>query len=220
MPLTTGTPLPKEPSARKVRADAISVIGVSVLAAAAVITLAVLKFAELFVPGGIAWNLPVHTAPGAARGLMSYTSDGPVEPVTVTGTITQLQVVVSDVNPVSTAAFTVAIVIAALTALTVIACTARLAWTFLRGRFFTRQASVALTTLIQTLAIGGVVAFALWHLGSNGIEGALDMRATATNGPEWWSWYAIFFFAFCSFGLVDIALRRAIRLQRDTEGLV
>lgn len=213
-------PLPAERSPDKVRRDAITVIVMSVAAAVAVVLLAVNRALELFVPGGIAWKLPVEPQAGTAEGLSIYGADGPIPAEPVSGTFTELHVVVPDVNAVSTACLAISIVVAALGALVVIASTARVAWLLLRGRFLTTQTSFALRVLTWSLLLGGLLTYALWHLGSNGIRGALEVRADASGSMEWWGWYWIVLFALVSLGLIDIGLRRAIRLQRETEGLV
>lgn len=57
-------------------------------------------------------------------------------------------------------------------------------------------------------------------LGAGGVEAALQVKVNLNGTFEWWGWYWIFLFAGTAFGLVDIALRRAMRLQHETEGLV
>lgn len=212
--------LPAERAPDKVRRDAITVIVMSVAAASAVILIAVQRALELFVPGGIAWDLPVEPQPGTAAGLPIYDAQGPFHTAPVSGTFTQLQVVVPDVNAISTVCLALSIVVAALGALVIIASTARVAWLLLRGRFFTTQTSSALRVLNWSLLLGGMLAYVLWHLGSNGIRAALEVRADASGSMEWWGWYLITLFAVVSLGLIDIGLRRAVRLQHETEGLV
>lgn len=210
----------KQFSARRVRSDALALIFMGTFATAAAITLAVLKFQEVFVPGGIAWNLPVLPQTASGTGLTQYAPEGPAATVEVVGTLTHLQIVVPDVNTVSAACLGIAIVVAALTALTVIAYTMQLAWNFLRGDFFTRRTSRALRTLTWTGIVGGLIAYATWELGSNGVEAAVGALAAETGALAWWCWYTVMLFSVMAFGLVDIAFRRAARLQRDQEGLI
>lgn len=212
--------LTREPSARKVRADAIAIIVMGVLAAAGAITLAVRTFRSVFTPNGIVWKVPVQPLEATADGLRLYGPDGPEPVVAVDGLTTELTVIVPGLNTVSNVLLAVAIVVAATAALAVIASTARLAWLFTQDRFFTVQTSRALRTLSYTGAIGGAIAFACWGMGSNGVSAALGVRATDTPASTWWSWYAIVLFTVTAFGLADIALRRGIRLQQETEGLV
>lgn len=212
--------LPQESNPRKVRADALAVLIMGIAAAASVLALAVRKYLSTFTREGIVWDLPVKAQTGTARGIVSYRAEAAPDAPAVQGTFTHLQVVVPDVNAVSTACLALAIAAAALTGLVIIACTVRLARLFQQGRFFTLQTSRALRTITWTAFGGGITAFVGWNLGSNGIEGALGVRAAETGSFDWWGWYLIILFAVTAFGLVDIALRRAIRLERETEGLV
>lgn len=212
--------LPRESNPKKVRADALAVLLMGIAAAASVIALAVRKYLSTFTPEGIVWDLPVKVQTGTAEGIVSYRAEAQPDAPAVQGTFTHLQVVVPDVNTISTVCLALAIAMAALTALTVIASTVRLARLFQQGRFFTLQTSRALRTITWTAFGGGIAAFVCWNLGSNGIEGVLGVRAAETGTFEWWGWYLIALFVVTAFGLVDIALRRAIRLERETEGLV
>lgn len=212
--------LPKEPSAGKVRADAIAVILMGVVASVSVAYLAVREYLRVFVAGGVAWTLPVDAQAVTATALTAYSADGPADATLVSGTVTQLRVVVPDLNAVSTACLIISIAAAAITAILVIACIVRLAWLFQQGRFFTLSTSRALRTLTWTMLSGGLVAWAGWNLTANGVEAALGVRANVSGTFEWWAWYWILLFIVTSSGLIDIALRRAIRLQHETEGLV
>jgi len=220
MTTATSPRLPGEPSPGRLRADTVTVMLLAALAAVATVALTVREYLSLFTSEGISWNLPVRGQRATAEGLTLYGSDGPVAAAPVSGTVTHLRVVVADVNTISSACLAIALAVGALTALVVIGCTARLAWLFLKGRSFTLQTSRALRTLTASLLIGGLAAFGFWHMGANGVEAALDVRATASGGLEWWGWYCIVLFAITSLGLLDLALRRAIRLQHETEGLV
>lgn len=212
--------LPRESTPRKMRADAFAIFAMGLVATVSVITLATRVFFELFTPGGLRWNVPVTPLQGSAQGLALYDNDGPLDAQQVEGTFTQLRVLVPDVNTVSTVCLILAIALAALSALTVIASVVRLAWLFQQGRFFTLQTSRALRTITWSMLGGGIATFGFWKLGANGVEAALGVRATQEDMASWWSWYWIILFAVTSFGLIDIALRRAIRLQHETEGLV
>ena len=214
------TQLPRESGPGKMRADAITIFALGIAAAFAIVTLAVQTFTKSFTPEGIIWQLPVQPQKVTAQGFTAYDADGVVDAEPVSGTLTQLQVTVTDLNTVSTVSLGAAIVLTALTLLTVIASTVRIAWLFQQGRFFTLATSRALRTLMWSLVVGGVGAFAGWNFAKNGVEGALNVRLDQSSTSEWWSWYVITLFAVTSFGLIDIALRRAIRVQHDAEGLV
>lgn len=213
-------PLPKEPTARKVRADAIAILSMGIVASVSVIYLTINKYLSLFVPGGIAWQLPVETQQASATGLPAWQDGGPTEALPVNGTFDHLEVIVPNLNAVSTVCLAVSIGAAALGIIGAIACTVRLAWLFQQGRFFTLPTSRALRVLTWTMLGGGLLAWACWNMGANGVEGALDLKSHTSGTFEWWSWYWLLLFAVTSSGLIDIALRRAIRLQHETEGLV
>ena len=213
-------PLPQEPTARKVRADAVAILTLGVVASIAVAYLAVREYLRVFVADGIAWDLPVEAHTTAATGLAIYDADGPTVAPSVSGTLTHLRVIVPDLNVVSTVCLAVSIAAAAIAAILAIACIVRLAWLFQQGRVFTLSTSSALRTLTWTMLGGGLIAWGGWNLAANGIEAALGARANTSGSFEWWSWYWILLFAVTSSGLLDIALRRAIRLQHETEGLV
>lgn len=212
--------VPRERSPRGVKLDAVFITVTGSLAAVAVITLAATRLRHLFTPDGVAWTTPIAPQAVSAASLRLYTSNGPEELVALTGNATQLEIVVPEVNTISTICLGASVVIAALTALTVIACTARIAWLLRNDRFFTAPTSRSLTALTYTGIFGGVAAYAAWQLGKNGVEAALGAQASTVTEVAWWGWYIIAMFLVCAFGLVDIGLRRAIRLQRDTEGLV
>ena len=52
--------LPKEPNTQKVRADAIAILAMGIVASASISYLAVRKYLSLFVAGGIAFATPEH----------------------------------------------------------------------------------------------------------------------------------------------------------------
>lgn len=213
---------PREFDVRKVRRDAIAVIVMCVIAAASVITLAILKFLETFVPGGISWSFPVTPQRVVAESVNLYDREnGPVDPITVTGMATHVQITVTDATTMTSVNLTVSIIAATLTALAVILCTGYLARAFLSGRFFTPQVSRALRATNWTAAVGVGIAYITWTFGRNGVEAAeFGSRLPDTQVLESQSWFWIALLALMSFGLIDIALRRAVRLQQETEGLV
>ncbi|MBC9927694.1 MULTISPECIES: hypothetical protein [unclassified Leucobacter] len=212
--------LPRESSPTKIRADAIAILVLGFASGASIIALAWQKFTDTFTSGGVVWQLPVSPQPATAEGLQVYTSAGLLNASPIEGVITHLQVTIPNLNTVSSVCLGAAIVLAAITLFIVVGSTARIAWLFQQGRFFTLPTSHALRILTWALGAGGFGAFAAWNLGANGVEAALNVRASDTGSGEWWGWYFIVLFAVSSFGLIDIALRRAIRVQHDAEGLV
>lgn len=205
---------------RRLKPDAFTVLIMGVLAAVSVITITVTTFRSFFTPDGIMWRLPVSEAQVTADGLTAYGSGGPISAEPVSGTLTTINVLVTQLNPISTIALGATIIVACLTGLCGIVCTGGIAWAFLRGSFFSRATSRLVRTLTLGLAIGAATAYACWHLAANGVEAALDVRSQTSAGAIWWAWYAIILFIVCSLGLLDIALARALRMQEEVEGLV
>lgn len=214
------TQLPKEPTARKLRADAIAVLAMGVVATGSTIAIAAERLFRLFTPEGIVWRVPVEHAAASAQGLQLPSREGSTAPTTVAGTLTELQVVVSNVNTVSTVFLGTSIVVAAIAVIVAILSIVRLAWLFQQGRFFTMATSLALRVFTWTSIFGGLVAYGLWFMGENGVEAALGASTRVGNDLQWWGGYWILLFAVTSSGLIDVALRRAMRLQHETEGLI
>ncbi|WP_217136455.1 hypothetical protein [Leucobacter chinensis] len=205
---------------RRLRPDVFTILVMGVLAAVSVITITVTTFRSFFTPDGIMWRLPVNDAAVTAEGLTAFGSEGAISTEPVSGTLTTINVLVTQLNPLSTIALGATIIVACLTGLCGIVCTGGIAWTFLRGSFFSRATSRLVRTLTLGLAIGAATAYACWHLAANGVEAALDVRSQTPAGAIWWAWYAIILFIVCSLGLLDIALARALRMQEEVEGLV
>ncbi|WP_090150966.1 MULTISPECIES: hypothetical protein [unclassified Leucobacter] len=205
---------------RRIRSDAIGVLVMCSLAAIAVVALAIAEFRRRFVPGGIAWTLPIQPREITAEGVTEYGADGPIAADPISGIATRIDVIVPDVNPVSTVCLAISIVLAAIAALVVIACTARLTRSVLRGEFFTPAVSRAFSAAMWSGVGGALAAYAFRHFAANGVAAALDVRATDTGTLAWWGWYVIILFGISALGLIDIAIRRAMRLERETEGLV
>ncbi len=210
----------RDHSPRRVRADAITVIVMASLASIAVISLALGKFFDVFRPQGVFWSLPIAPTDISAEGLTLYDSNGPVSADSVSGTAHGIETIVPGLSGASTFLLGAAICLAALTALVIIACTGSVAWRFLRGEIFSRATSIALRVLSWSGLVGGFAAYGAWSMGANGVEAALGVRASASGSGDWWAWYGIILFIVVSFGLIDIGLRRGLRLQKDTEGLV
>lgn len=214
------TQLPRESGSPKMRADAFAIFALGAVSAVSVVLLAIGQFTKTFTAAGVAWRLPVEPHTTTADGLTSYKGSGPVDPEPITGTVTHVLVTVPDLNPISTFCLGAAIVFVAAGMLVIIASTVRIAWLFQQGRFFTLSTSRAVRSLTIGIIGGFLGAFISWNLAKNGIEGALNVQASNTGTGEWWGVYWLILFAVTSFGLIDIALRRAIRIQHDSEGLV
>lgn len=217
---TSPARLPKEASIDRLWADTVTVMLMSLVAAAAVIFLAVRKYLSLFTPEGIVWNLPIEPQSGAGRSIADYIKAGPVYSEAIDGAFTQLQVVISHPSTAARVLLTLSIAWGTLAALVIIACTARIAWLLLKGRFFTVPARRALRLLNIALILGTALTVAFWQFAGEHLDDQLGATSTQRVQADYWAWYCVVIFAISSFGLVDTAIRRAIRLQHETEGLV
>lgn len=199
-------------SSRSEAADAITVIVIGVLGAVAVIVAAVMRAVSTFRPAGIAWTLNVDDAPAEAT-----VGSGAVS---VSGIAEQLTAIVPDVNTLSRFAIGASIAVWACTALLVIASVMFVAWSFLRGRFFVPATARAFGVIGWSIVLGTGAVMTLDTLGGNGVLAALgagdlgQVRAT-----EVWAYAPAWAIGVCV-GIVAVAFRRGVRLQRETELLV
>jgi hypothetical protein len=199
-------------SSRSETADAITVIIIGVLGAVAVIVTAIFRAVGTFRPDGVAWTLNVDDTPAEAT-----VGSGAV---TVRGYVEQLMVIVPDLNAVSSFAIGASIAVWACTALIVIASVMFVAWSFLRGRFFVSATARAFGVIGWSIVLGTGVVMALDTLGGNGVLAAVGAGDLGQVRPtELWA-YAPAFAIGVSVGIVAVAFRRGVRLQRETDLLV
>ena len=170
------------------------------------------RFARTFTPAGIAWSFPIEETEVAA----AITADG--EPVS--GAATALTVHVTDVNVVSAVSIGASLVLQVLIALAIIGLVLSLGAVFLRGRFFVPATARLIDAIALVLAFGTIVVLGLDTFGRNGVLAALGQGEGEPLHPAtFWS-YAPVWFAALAIGVLGVAFRRGLRLQRDTEGLV
>ena len=200
------------PTTRSERADAVTVLIVGVLAALTVAWMVVLRALQTFRADGIAWILPIDQQPIDAT-LGS-------ESASLQGYATQALVIAPHVDAVSTAAIVLAHLVWAAAAFLVVGGALWIAWSFLRGRFFAQGTVRALAVISWTLAITPAVQLLLDAIGRNGVLEALHAEDAFTDQVTvaWDSLPVVA--AGIALGLVTIAFRRGIRLQKETEGLV
>ncbi|GAA1733702.1 hypothetical protein [Microbacterium paludicola] len=183
-------------------------------AAAAVLTVisAIADFASTFTPDGLALTMRVD--PAAVSAVIESTA------FAVAGTATEMTVVSADVNAVSTACAAASILITALARLIIVGAATHLAWSFLRGRFFSPAVTRDLYVIgIAVIAwgLGGILFDRMAH---NGMLTALGVEETEPLDPlEFWG-ITGYVFASVAIGLLALAFRRGFQLQRDTEGLL
>jgi hypothetical protein len=188
------------------------VIIIGVLGAIAVIVTAIFRAVGTFRADGVAWTLNVDDAPAEAT-----IGSGAV---TVTGVVEQLMVIVHDLNAVSSIAIGASIAAWACTALIVIASVMFVAWSFLRGRFFVSATARAFGVIGWSIVLGTGVVMSLDTLGGNGVLAAVGAGDLGQVRPtELWA-YAPAFAIGVSVGIVAVAFRRGVRLQRETDLLV
>lgn len=204
---------------RSERADASAVL---LYAAAALVSVGVataLRVAGTFRDQGIAWSLPIDEQP------ISATADS--GQLAVEGIAQEALVFATGVSAVSVAAIVAAIALWALAATAVIAAVTLVAWNFLRGRFFVPGNARAFDVIGWTLVLAPLAIVLLETVGRNGVLAALGLGDGEPTHPiEFWA-VAPVFATGITVGLIAVAFRRGIRLQREkaalekeTEGLV
>lgn len=190
-------------------AEAIGVLAGGVLAAGVVVTMAVFRVLDTFRPAGIAWTVtidaqPVDATVGSGAGRVS-------------GIAERLTILATGVDTAAAAAAVASIAIWTLAALIVIVCAEHIAWSIQRGRFFVASTARDFGIACWTLVAGGALIYMCDELARRGVLAALGLGDIAAPFPlGFWASWAIGF----TIGLLGVAFRRGIRLQRDTEGLV
>lgn len=194
---------------RSGRSEALSVIAGGVVAVGVIATMASIRVLDTFRPAGFAWQLPVDARPVEATvGAGAHSVVGVAEALTMVST---------DVDSLTTVAAIASIAIWTLAALTVVGCVVHLAWSFLRGRVFAASTARDLDIVCWTLACSGALTYLCDHLVRSTLLASLGVDEARAPFPlGLWACWAIGITA----GLLAVAFRRGIRLQRDTEGLV
>lgn len=197
---------------RSERADAITVLIIGAIAVGALAVITTLRALQTFRSDGIGWILPVDQQPIDATIGSGVAS--------IRGYATEALVIVPDVNAVSIAALVTSLTVWALSALLVVSGTMWIAWSFLRGRFFTAGTVRTLGVISWTLAGAPAILLLLDTMARNGILAALHAEK-ADDGHVTVAWGSLPIVATgIALGLITVALRRGTRLQKETEGLV
>ena len=106
------------------------------------------------------------------------------------------------------------------TALVVIGAVMLVASNFLRGRVFVRGNAWAFTIMGWMLSIAPLVIVGLDNIARNGVLAAAGFGGGETVHPiEFWAAIPVVAGGI-AVGLIAVAFRRGIRLQKETEGLV
>lgn len=200
------------PSDRSERLDALNVLFCGVCVAVLACILIGLRAASTFRPDGIAWTVEIDEQP------INATVDSGA--ASVDGIVSSVTVVAPNVNGGSVAAIIGSFALVTLAVLLVIACVMRIAWSFLRGRFFNTVTARCFTTAGSTIVFAPGLFLALDLAGRSGILQALDLAGAEPVRPSA-SWETLPYIAVgVSVILIGTAFERAVRLQRETEGLV
>ncbi|MCK6066484.1 MULTISPECIES: hypothetical protein [Microbacterium] len=201
-----------EQTTRKERNEILSTLGVSGVLAVFVLLAAVIRWLETFTPEGTSVAVPFGFVPTELS-----PQDG-LPPTAVD--VTWGNVAADGTNLLSVLSLAASIVVGAVAALTVIALFAVLALRFLRGRFFDATNPRLLDAAGWTMFAGALAVYFLDTLGRNGVLAAAGLADFDPN--SWvlvWPFFAVWIGA-TVLGLLSLAFRRGIRLQRDSEGLV
>ncbi|MFS0713147.1 hypothetical protein ABC195_04640 [Microbacterium sp. 2P01SA-2] len=193
-------------------ADAITVLLLGIGAAITVVLSVVARFLDAFRDAGVAWRIDIDDEPFAAS---LGSGDGYVD-----GIVENALVIAPGVDGATAAALAGSIVAWGLACLLVVLAVMYVARSFLRGRFFVPATARAFDVIGWSIVGGGLVVLILENIGRNGILAALGVgEGEPLHFLDFWS-YAPAWAVGVAVGLVAIAFRRGVRLQRDTEGLV
>lgn len=197
---------------RSERADAFTVILYGLGAAIVVGIGTWMRVASIFRDDGIAWVIPIDEQP------IEATADS--GEIAVDGIAQEALIFATGVDAGAVTAIIGAIVLWALTAVVVIGAVMLVASNFLRGRVFVSANVWAFTILGWMLSVAPLVIVALDNIARNGVLAAAGFGEGETVHPiEFWSAVPVVAGGI-AVGLIAVAFRRGIRLQKETEGLV
>lgn len=197
---------------RSERADAFTVLLYGVGAAVIVGIGTWLRAAGVFRDDGIAWTIPIDEQP------IEATAESGA--IAIDGIAQEAMIFANDVNAGAIAAIIGGIVLWALTALVVIGAVMLVASNFLRGRVFVRGNAWAFTIMGWMLSIAPLVIVGLDNIARNGVLAAAGFGEGETVHPvEFWAAIPVVAGGI-AVGLIAVAFRRGIRLQKEMEGLV
>ena len=197
---------------RSERTDAFTVLLYGLGAAIVVGIGTWLRADAVFGDDGVAWTIPIDEQ------LIAATIDS--GEVAVEGFAREATILASDVSAGAVAAIVGGIALWALTALVVIGAVMLVASNFLRGRVFVRGNALAFTIMGWMLSIAPLVIVGLDNVARNGVLAAAGFGEGETVHPvEFWAAIPVVAGGI-AVGLIAVAFRRGIRLQKETEGLV
>ncbi|WP_109209603.1 MULTISPECIES: hypothetical protein [Microbacterium] len=197
---------------KKERSDIVATLVTAGVVGAIALIASVTRWLETFTLDGVSVAVPF-------AGVSADFAPADGLPVT-TVQVTEGEVVAEGVNALSTFSLGASIILGAAVWIAVIALFGALGLRFLRGRFFDPSNPRLLDAAAWTMLGGALAVYFLETLGRNGVLAAAGL---ADFLPSSWALTASFipvWIAAMVIGLISVAFRRGIRLQRDTEGLV
>jgi hypothetical protein len=199
-------------TSRSHTADAVTVLLIGAAAAVVVVLSTVLRFVGTFRDAGVATTIDVDDAP-----VLAGVGSGATE---VPGIVEEVLVIVPDLDIGSRIALAASIGLWALAALVVIGAILLLALNFLRGRVFAASSARAFDVIGWTVVLAAIGILGAENMAANGVLSALGAESGGPLHPrEFWA-FAPAWAIGTAVGLLGIAFRRGIRLERDVRGLV
>lgn len=203
---------PDPTTIRSERLDAISVLFFGICVAVIAGVVIGLRALDIFRPSGIAWPINIDERP-----IEASVDSGKAS---IDGIVSSVTVIAPNVDGGSVAAIIASLALVALAVLLVIACVMRIAWSFLRGRFFSDGTARSFEVAGSTIVFAPCFFLTLDTMGRNGVLQALELAGAEPLHPSA-GWALLPYMAVgLSVILVGTAFQRGIRLQRETEGLV
>ncbi len=193
-------------------ADAITVLLLGVGAVITVILTVLARFLDVFREAGVAWTIDIDDEPFAAS---VASGTGSVE-----GIVEEALVIAPRVDAGTAAALAGSIIVWGVACLVVIIAVMSVARGFLRGRLFVPGTARAFDVIGWSIVSGGLIVLILENIGRNGVLRALGVtEVEPLHFLDFWAWAPVWAVG-VAVGLIAVAFRRGVRLQRDTEGLV
>ena len=203
---------PDPTTIRSERLDALNVLFLGISVAVIACILIGLRVVSTFRPEGIAWTIDTDEQ------MVEATIDSGA--ASIAGIVSSVTVIAPNVNGWSVAAIIASLALVTLAVLFVIACVMRIAWSFLRGRFFSDGTARSFEVAGSTIVFAPCLLLSLDTAGRSGVLQALDIAGAEPVHPTA-AWGLLPYIAVgVSVILIGTAFRRGIRLQRETEGLV
>lgn len=203
------------PLARGPRSDAADAITLLLLGTGAAITVVltvVARFMDVFREAGVAWRIDVDAEPFSAS---VGSGTGYVDAI-----VENALVIAPEVDATTSAALAGSIIAWGVACLVVIIAVMYVARSFLRGRLFVPATARAFDVIGWAIIAGGLAVLVLENIGRNGVLRALGVTdVEPLHFLDFWGWAPVWAVG-VAVGLVSLAFRRGVRLQRDTEGLV